>query len=168
MTARLLRFLLFPLLLLCGCSLLLKEPDVSLTRTSIIGMDTAGADIECALAISNPNSYDLTLQGYSYDLRVMSLPLAAGRLHQPLTLPAGAKTDMRLPIRVKYADLFEIIKRRPDLDRIPYRIQASLLVTTPLGKMDIPVDMSKTFSVPEKYRPNHYLNQLMGIVSLPR
>lgn len=165
---RLFRFLLFPLLLLCGCSLLLEEPRVSLTRTSIVGVDTAGADIECGLAITNPNSFDLTLRGYTYDLRVMSLPLAAGGFQEPLPIPAGKETDMRLPIRVRYADLLEIVKRRPDPDRIPYRIQASLLVTTPLGEMVIPVDMSDTFSMPEKYRPSHYLNRLMGIVSLPR
>lgn len=155
-------------LLLCGCSLLLEEPKVSLTRTSVIGVDTTGADIECALSITNPNSFDLTLQGYTYDLRVMSLPLAAGGLQEQLPIPAGKQTDMRLPIRVKYADLLEILKRRPDPDRIPYRLRASLMLGTPLGEMVIPVDRSDTFTVPETYRPSHLLNQLLGIVALPR
>jgi LEA14-like dessication related protein len=152
----------------CGCSLLLKEPKVSLTRTSVIGVDMAGADIECALSIDNPNSFDLTLKGYSYDLRVMSLPLAAGGLQESLPIPAGKQTDMRLPIRVKYADLMAILKRRPDPDHIPYQLRATLIVGTPLGEMDIPVDRKDTFAVPETYRPNHLLNRLLGIVSLPR
>jgi len=41
--------------LICGCSLLVKETQVTVTRTNIIGLDTAGADIECSLAVSNPN-----------------------------------------------------------------------------------------------------------------
>jgi LEA14-like dessication related protein len=156
------------LLFLCGCSLLLEEPKVSLTRTSLVGVDTAGADIECALAISNPNSFDLTLRGYTYDLRVMSLPLAAGGLQEPLAIPAGKQTDMRLPIRVKYADLLEILKRLPDPDRIPYQLRASLMLSTPLGDMVIPVDRNSTFAVPETYRPGHVLNRLLDIVSPSR
>jgi len=168
MSGRLLRILLIPLLFLWGCSLLLKEPEVTLSGITLLGVDTAGADLECALAVSNPNSYDLTLKGYSYDLHVMSLPLASGGRNQPLTLPAGARTDMRLPFRVRYTDLLEILKRRPDFNQVPYRLQARLQVGTPLGEMGVPLDMSDTFNVPEQYRPSHYLNRLMGIVSRPR
>jgi LEA14-like dessication related protein len=156
------------ILLICGCSLLVKEPQVTVTRTSIIGLDTAGADIECALAISNPNSYDLTLLGYTYDLRIMTLPLASGGLQEQITIRADKQTDIRLPIRIKYSDLLEILKRRPDPDRVPYQIQARLQIATPLGNMLIPVDISNTFKVPENYQPGYYLNKLLGIVSSPR
>lgn len=152
----------------CGCSLLVSEPRVTVTQTNLIGVDTSGADIECALAISNPNSYDLTLKGYTYDLRIMTLPLASGGRQEPLPLPAGRQTDMRLPVRIKYADLLEILKRRPDPERIPYRIQAQLLLDTPLGDMPIPVNIDDTFKIPERYRPDHYLRQLLGIVAAPR
>lgn len=157
----------FFLMLVCGCSLLVKEPQVTLTRTSIIGLDTAGADIECALAISNPNAFDLTLQGYTYDLSVMTLPLSSGGSQQSLAIPAGKQTDMRLPIRIKYADLLEIMKRNPDPDRVPYRIQANLRLATPLGNLSIPVDRSERFKIPEKYQPGYYLKQLLGAFSSP-
>ncbi|NVN92282.1 MAG: LEA type 2 family protein [Desulfuromonadales bacterium] len=156
------------LMLICGCSLLVKEPQVTVTQTSIIGLDTAGADIECALAISNPNSFDLTLLGYTYDLRVMTLPLASGGIQEPLAIPAGKLTDMRLPIRLKYGDLLEILKRHPDPDQVPYRIQARLHLSTPLGNVCIPVDRSETFKIPEKYQPGYYLKQLLGAISSPR
>lgn len=166
------RAALLPLLLLsllfCGCSLMMEEPMVSLTRTRVIGVDTSGADIECGLAITNPNSFDLTLRGYTYDLRVMSLPLAAGGLQEPLPIPAGSQTDMRLPLRIRYADLLEILKRLPDPDRIPYRLRASLMLATPLGELVIPVDRNDTFSIPETYRPSQILNRLLDIVPHPR
>ncbi len=157
---------LFIILLACGCSFLVKEPRVTVTKTRITGLDTAGADIECSLAISNPNSFDLTLLGYTYDLQVMNLPLAAGGRQEPLEIPAGKLTSMRIPIRIRHGDLLEILKRGPDPDRIPYRLQAQLHVSTPLGTMLIPIDISKTFRIPEKYRPEHYLKQLLGAIPL--
>lgn len=156
------------LMLMCGCSLVFREPEVNVARTNIIGLDTAGADLECALAISNPNSYDLTLLGYTYDLRVMTLPLASGGRQEPLAIPAGKQTDMLLPIRIKYGDLLEILKRRPDLDRIPYRLQARLQIDTPLGVMNIPVDRSETFKAPENFRPGYYLKQLFNTIAPSR
>ena len=151
-------------LLFCGCSFFIKEPQVTVTRANIIGLDTSGADIECALVIFNPNSFDLTLRGYTYDLRIMSLPLSSGGLQEALSIPAGKETDMRLPFRIKYVDLLEIIKRRPDPDRVPYRIQANLQLATPLGSMLIPIDKSDVLKIPENYRPERYLKSLLNLL----
>lgn len=152
----------------CGCSLLVSEPRVTVTQLNLIGLDTAGADVECALAISNPNPYDLTLKGYTYDLHVMTLPLASGGRQEPLPIPAGKETDMPLPIRIRYGDLLEILKRRPDPERVPYHIQAHLLLGTPLGDMTVPVTIDDSFRIPERYRPSHYLQQLLDMVAKPR
>jgi len=98
----------------------------------------------------------------------MTLPLASGALQEPLAMLAGKQTDIRLPIRIKYSNLLEILKRRPDPNRVPYRIQAQLRIATPLGNMLIPVDISNTFKIPERYQPEYYMNKLLGIVSSPR
>ena len=131
----------------------------------ITGLDTAGADIECSLAISNPNSFGLTLQAYTYDLRIMDLPLAAGGSLEPLEILPGKLTTMRIPIRVKYDDLLQILKLKPDPDHIPYRLQAHLQLTTPFGETSIPLDIKETLKVPEKYRPGQFLKQLFGHLS---
>lgn len=155
------------ILMSCGCSFLVKEPRVTVTRTRITGLDMAGVNIECSLAISNPNSYDLTLMGYSYDLHIMSLPLASGDRQEPLEITAGKQTEMKIPIRIKYDDLVTILKRKPDLDHVPYRLKARLQLATSLGGMLIPIDISDTIRVPEKYRPEHHLKQLLGAFSSP-
>jgi len=112
-------------LLAAGCASLIQAPQVTLKRTNLIGMDTSGADLEFFLGISNPNSFDLSLLGYTYDLRVMTLPLAASGLQSTLPIPAERETDMRLPVRVKFGDLLEILKRRPDPAKVPYHISRS-------------------------------------------
>ena len=143
----------------------MQEPRVTLTRTVITGLDTSGANLECTLAISNPNPYDLSLLGYSYDLRVMSLSLASGGAMETITVPAGKQADMRIPIRIKLGNLIEILKRQPDPERVPYRFRASLQLSTPLGDMSVPIERDDTFSVPENYRPGHYLDILRGMLS---
>lgn len=143
--------LLLLLLMTAGCSSLIQEPLVALKRSNIIGLDTAGADLEFYLGITNPNSFDLSLLGYTYDLRVMTLPLAASGLQEAILIPAGRETDMRLPVRVTFADLLEILKRRPDPDKIPYQINARLHIKSPLGEMVIPVEMDGSFALPKPW-----------------
>lgn len=153
------------LLLTAGCASLIQEPQVALKRTNIIGLDTAGADLEFYLGITNPNSFDLSLLGYTYDLRVMTLPLAASGLQETIPIPAGRETDMRLPVRVTFGDLLEILKRRPDPDKIPYQIKARLHLKSPLGEMVIPVERDGSFALPEKYRPSFYLDRFRDVFS---
>jgi LEA14-like dessication related protein len=166
MTCRMLRPLLPVLFLLAaGCASLIHEPQVTLKRTNIISLDTAGADLEFYLGITNPNSFDLSLLGYTYDLRVMTLPLAASGLQKTIPIPAGRETDMRLPVRVTFGDLLAILKRRPAPDQIPYQLNARLHIESPLGEQVIPVERTGSFALPEKYRPSFYLNRFKEVIN---
>jgi LEA14-like dessication related protein len=158
-----LRLVLFCLLLslaVSGCSALIQEPRVSVKQTSLIAIDTSGVDIEFFLEVNNPNPFDLSLMSYTYDLRIMTLPLANGGNQDVVLFPAGSGTNLRMPIHLKFADLLEIIKRRPDPDRIPYRIDARLNLETPLGEMIIPVSQQASLSIPPAYRPGVFINNL--------
>lgn len=143
----------------CGCAYLVSDPRIEIRQTNLIGIDTSGADLELYLSVTNPNRFDLSLLGYTYDIRVMTLPLASGGLQQSVLFRAGSETDMRLPLRIKYADLVALLKRRPDPDRIPFDINARLQVRTFAGDMTIPVEKSSVFSVPQQYRPAFYLER---------
>lgn len=158
----------FLLLLTPGCAPVVRTPDVSLARATLVGMDTSGADIECTLAVHNPNFFDLTLLGYTYDLRMMTLPLAAGGLQRPLSIPAGKDVAVHLPIRVRFGDLLEIAKRLPDQDTIPYQLHASLHLETPLGAILLPVAKTDSLAIPAHYRPGLYLNQFRNMLKPPR
>lgn len=144
-----------------GCAVFVKEPRISIDSTNIIGIDTSGVDIEFFVAVDNPNSFDLALQGYTFDLQLMTLPFSSGGSRMKFVFPAGQQSHMRLPLRVKYADLIEVIKRRPDLDKIPYRVDAGLNLETPLGELLIPVKKTDVISIPESYRPSTYLKRFI-------
>ena len=67
---------------------------------------------------------------------------------------------MRLPVRLKFTDLLEIINRSPDPDKIPYQLSTLLRLKTPLGEMAVPVEKSALLSIPEQYRPAAFTNRL--------
>jgi LEA14-like dessication related protein len=148
------------IVMLAGCASLVQAPRVTLMETSMVGLDTSGVDIEFLLEITNPNPFDLSLLGYTFDLQVLALPLSTGGKQETILFPAGKETGMRLPVRLKFTDLLEIINRSPDPDRIPYQLSSLLRLKTPLGEMAVPVEKSALLSIPEQYRPAAFTNRL--------
>jgi LEA14-like dessication related protein len=65
-----------------GCSVIFKTPQVSLKQTEIKKVDRDGVDIECRLAISNQNPFNLSMLSYRYDLKLATRPLPAAALRK--------------------------------------------------------------------------------------
>lgn len=159
------RLSLLVVLIFCtGCSVLVASPEVQVKDVGIVGLDSKGVEFELLLTVTNPNPYTMKLMGYNYDLKVMALPLVKGGAREFFEFKGnGATTDVRLPARVSLNSLYEILKRRPDPDNVPYTLVAGLEVETPLGSHLLPVEKSGVFTVPERYRPEFYLKQFRNI-----
>jgi len=151
---------LVPVLLCAGCTAFVKAPEVAVREFKVVSLDGGGARMELTLAVKNTNPYDLKLLGYSYDLKVMTLPLAQGAARVEVNFPSGASSDLRIPIRVSYGNLLEILKRGPDPEQLPYALQAGLDLDTPLGKLSVPVQHTGSYAVPKQFRPGSLLNRL--------
>jgi len=149
--------LLSVILLLNGCSLFMSKPEIAVKGVEIASVNRAGVEMDFLIAVTNPNSYSLKLTGYSYNLSVSALPLAKGENHEVVEFSGNTTTAIRLPVRVTFQDLLEILKRRPDPEHIPYQLTAGLDLQTPFGYVVIPVDKSGTFAVPQKFRPDRFL-----------
>ena len=160
------RLLLFLLLsLVTGCSHFVAAPEVAFRELKLTGAGTGGLSFDIDLGVKNPNSFDLRLDGYTYRLRVTDLPLATGGIRDTFVFPAGEETDLRIPVQVGYTDMLEILRHRPDPDRIPYQLSAGLEVSAPFGKMYIPIEKGGTLRVPDRFRPTFYLNILKGLLT---
>ena len=155
----------FMLLFLSGCSLFLSEPRVAVKDVAVTRIGADGVDIELLLGVTNNNSFALTLTGYSYDLQVLALPLTTGGDRRRIDSPGPATTDVRLPFRVPFRSVMEILKRHPDPAAIPYRLTGALEVETPLGARLVPVSSTGTFSVPQRYRPAEILKGFTGAIN---
>jgi len=148
------------LLVLCACSLFFETPKVDVTDVAIVGIDPGGVDVEILARITNPNSFDIVLTGYTYDLQVHAMPFVEGGSSRKTTFPSRETIETRLPVRVTFSTLYELMKRRPDPDRIPYRLNGTLIVDTPLGEQVVPFRKSDLFRIPERYRPSGILDSL--------
>lgn len=149
---------------LSACSLFVREPRVEIKSTELVGLSASGIDLEFSLAVTNTNGFDLALLGYSYDLRIMALPVSSGAHQETTHFPSGTTTDMRLPIHIKFRDLLEVVKRQPDFERLPYQLSAQMLVQSPLGEFAIPVDRSDSLRVPENFRPDAAIDRLRNLL----
>lgn len=149
------------LVTISGCASLVKPPHVTVISTNIVSVDTSGFDIELLAEVENPNPFDVSLRGYTYSVRVMSVPISGGGQQRVAVFPSGRLIDIRLPFRVNHTDLLEVFKHQPDLDRVPYSVDALLNLATPFGDVVIPVNKSDTVSVPAAYRPGTYFKRML-------
>jgi LEA14-like dessication related protein len=152
--------LLLVFIALTGCSLLMAKPEVALKSVTLAGVDQKGVELDFLMAVTNPNSFKLNLTGYSYNLIVSSMPLALGESSDEIQFAGNSSTDVRLPVRVSFSDLMQIIKKSPDPEHIPYQLKAGLNLQTPFGHMAIPVEKQGTFAIPSQYQPTRILKQI--------
>jgi hypothetical protein len=54
-------------------------------------------------------------------------------MQETILFPSGKKTGIRLPVRLTFTALLEIINQVPDPDNIPYQLNSMLHLETPLG-----------------------------------
>jgi LEA14-like dessication related protein len=150
-------------LLLGGCTSFVKEPKVAVKDLKVVSLEGGGARMVLDLAVKNTNPYDIKLMGYSYDLKVMALPLAKGGAREEIEFPSDKETEVQIPIRIAFGDLLEILKRRPNPDAVPYQLSAGLEIDSPLGRFTVPVKQTGTYSIPKQYRPSTLLNKLSDL-----
>ncbi|UFS69085.1 LEA type 2 family protein [Geomonas sp. RF6] len=149
-----------------GCTAFFKDPTVTVKDLNVVSLDGAGAGMELYLTVENKNSFDVKLQGYNYDLRVMALPVAKGGAREEISFPAKEVTDVRIPVRVAFSDMWEILKRKPDPDGVPYDLKAGLELDTPMGLMTVPVLKKGSYVVPQKYRPAFLFGKLTDFLQI--
>ncbi len=147
-------------MVLCGCSLFIKKPEVAIKTVTLTGLDRGGIEMEFLLTVTNPNSYKLKLMGYTYNLSISSMPLTNGENHDVVEFAGNTTTDFKIPTSVTFHDLLEILKNSPDFDHIPYQLKAGFDVQAAFGRIVIPVEKTGTFAVPRQYQPARFLKQM--------
>lgn len=152
------------MLMICGCSAFVEKPQVDLKEVRVGGVDGEGIDIDFLLSVTNPNSFDLTLNEYVYDLRLLALPLAHGSSQQPQRFPGRTATDTLVIAKVPYSSIIDIIKRRPGMTSIPYQLDADLKIGTSYGEFSVPVTKTGFLDVPESYRPKNLLDRVQDFL----
>ncbi len=153
------------MLLLTACTAFVAKPDITLKDIKLVGLNQEGLDVDIYLSVYNPNSFDLHLKDYRYDLKIMSLPLARGNSRTTYDFDSKSASDLRIPVKIPYNDLIEVLKRRPNPDAVPYQLHAEMTIGSAMGSFDIPINKSGAFSIPKEYRPKNVLNRIGDFIN---
>src|SRR4051812_19534591 len=100
------------LVALGGCSHAFREPQVSLANVVAGGIGLKGGSIVAQIEVKNPNSFKLSTQSISYKFEVLDasksdtswVPVTNGVVDKPISVGAGDKTIVEVPIDFNYSD----------------------------------------------------------------
>jgi LEA14-like dessication related protein len=153
------------MLLLSACAAFVTKPEITLKDVKLVGLNSEGLDLDFYLSVYNPNSFDLQLKNYRYDVKIVSLPLAQGNSRTTYDFYSKSASELLIPVRIPYNGLIEVIKRRPNPDAVPYQLHAEMTVGAAVGNLTIPVNKSGTFRIPKEYRPKNVLNMIGDFIN---
>ncbi len=149
----------FPMLLfipiflftISGCSELdnlLKNPEAKIESIEIINIDFTSLTLQVNVEISNPNPVGITLDAYDYGLSIQGNEWLSGRQEKPVSLKAGGKSIIPIPVEITYQELLSTIESFPGSESVPVGIRMGLEIAFPYmggirlevsGKGDIPI-----------------------------
>ena len=151
------------LLFASGCTLLAEKPVVTVKNIGINSLDAGGVDLDLVLAVDNPNPFSITMTRYKYNLLIQGTPFVNGGEQRTVEFAGRGSTDLHLPVRVPIKSLLEILKQKPDPDKIPYDLNAEIEVKSTLLSKVFPVKSAGTVALPKEYRPAYYLNEIKSL-----
>jgi LEA14-like dessication related protein len=132
----------------CSCAMLqqmaaLQAPTLSAEGVRMTGLSFEAADLVLNVAVSNPNPLAVPLSGFDYDLQVETHSLFKGNQASKQTIAAGGKSMIRIPVTLKFADLYEAVTAMKSKDSASYRIDCGLSFDVPvLGPIRVPASFS--------------------------
>jgi LEA14-like dessication related protein len=153
-------------LLVCGCATLgglVEKPKVTLRTVEVTRASFDGVSANFVFNVENPNPISVDLARLDYQVTLDGHALTGGRGDKPLSVPRNGTGTMVLPVSVRYVELGSAIGSMMTKQTLPYEIKATLGFATPIGTVDIPVESSGTFPVPQLPRPQLVGAQLLDL-----
>lgn len=92
-----------------GCSSIpktIEAPDVAVQSLNIDKATLTDATVLVKLAVRNPNSFGLKMDSIKYGLDLNGKPFASGTLNDGAGLAANGESEIIVPMRIKYWDLY--------------------------------------------------------------
>lgn len=92
-----------------GCSSMPKTveaPEVAVQSLDVDKATLTDATVLVKLAVRNPNSFSLKMDSIKYGLDLNGKPFASGVLNDGAGLAANGESEIVVPMRIKYWDLY--------------------------------------------------------------
>ena len=128
-------YILFAMVILCSSCIhiFFEQPTVTITSISA-GPTLQGFYLRLGMDVANPNSYDLKLESFSFNLVIDDMKSAAGQIENPILLPAKAGTYVEIPVKTDMKLIGKYISAIIQGKEMKYRIEGDALVKALLGE----------------------------------
>lgn len=82
-----------------------EKPSLSVTGAKVASIDFDGAVVDLSVELENPNKIPLLADRLAFDGFIEGKPLVHSTLKQRVTVPAGGKAAVKVPLRFVYKEL---------------------------------------------------------------
>ncbi len=128
----------------------IDKPTVSVSDTRITGISFDQAKLEFTLDVNNPNPIPVQLAGLDYNFLVNGQQLLAGEQREGVKIAANQTSQVKLPLVLKFADIFESVKNLSNSKTLDYSIKTDALIDLPLmGITRVPAEKTGQVPVPQ-------------------
>jgi LEA14-like dessication related protein len=121
----------------------IQKPVVNLSDVKMTGLSFDSVDLLFHIDIDNPNNVGIKLAGFDYDLQIEDNSFISGKQDNGLAIKANGSEIIKLPLTLKFKDIYNTFSIVKDLDSVQYKLNSGLSFNLPvLGDIRIPVTKS--------------------------
>ncbi len=144
---------------LLGCAELEPYlPVVHFDRLELQHVSFEDVATDFVFQIENPNPVGVDIASFSYALDLEAIEFLSGDNEEGLALPARGSTDLRLPVSLIFANVYDTIQATRGEDIVDFGLAGKFGFDTPLGPVQIPYDEAGGF--PALRTPKFQLGKL--------
>lgn len=126
------------------------KPSLSYKSTSLQQVDLEGATLDVVYSLKNPTPASGKLSHVKYALAVEGKQLFSGNPTKGVSVGASKTTDIHLPVRFKFLDVFPAISTMLTKSSANYTAKGEIGVDVPVaGLVKLPFSRSATFALPK-------------------
>jgi len=116
----------------------IKKPEITGLSPHITGLDLEGVEVSLDMAVNNPYPVAIKSPEMKLVLDIMGKEFLNSTLSSGLNLPASGTGNLNIPLKLKYADLFNIYQELKGAKETTYAVRGSLSLPVMDQKFDIP------------------------------
>jgi len=125
-----------------------EKPVVRVLGADVDNVSLTSADLVFDVAVENPNRFAFVLDTVDYRLRVNGEPFLDGQSDLHAEIAARATAEVRLPVKLRFADVLRALHALEGEKRAGYDLEAELRLQVPvLGRRSVLVRKRGDFSL---------------------
>ncbi len=113
-------------------------PKVTFKKLDVKDVDFKGAKSTFVLNIDNPHPVGLEIPAVNWDLDLGGADFLNGVKDTPISLKAQGVAPVRVPVDVKWKNIFDVVQGAKGKDNVPYIFGGDVKVNTPVGPLKVP------------------------------